>query len=386
MRIALCANGRSPHAQRWANALVVRGHEVAFVWKRDDLAIADLSSFAPSISHYHLPPASLRRPWTAVMALRAARRLAQRVQPQIVHGFYLSSNGLAANAMGVHPLVLTALGSDVLDLRRRGGGSIEQRVADAYTVIRTRAAVTSADVVLADSSPLAEVIRERVPGTVTRIVRFGVDVHRPPESARASWRRRLGIDDGALVLLSSRLVRPHYNIDTIIRALAAIQRRLPNSVLILKELERFSDAAYRQQCLSLIDELGVRDAVRMVGEVDRRELLELHTAADIYVSVPATDGTAVSVLEAMAAGVAIVATDAPGIDPVIMRRDETALLVPIRDSDALASAVVELGLDPERRRTLVDNAHEVVRLYGDFDRELDRATMLYEELIATSKK
>ena len=200
-----------------------------------------------------------------------------------------------------------------------------------------------------------------------------------PPTAPATWRRRLGIDEDAFVLLSSRLVHPRYNIDTIIRALPLVLRGLPRSVLVLKELPRFSDPAYQHFCLELADELGVRDAVRIVGEIERDELLALHAAADVYVSVPRTDGTAVLVLEAMAANVPVVASDVPGIDPVILRHRETALLVPNRDAEALAAAVVAVATDAV---DLVERAGEVVRLHGDFDRELDRAVTVYEELVA----
>jgi glycosyltransferase involved in cell wall biosynthesis len=283
--------------------------------------------------------------------------------------------------MGVRPLVLSALGSDVLDLLPTGEGSIVARAAGIYRARRTRAAVAAADVVFTDSVSLAKTVRERVPGTKTEIVRFGVEVTPPPPSARAAWRKRLGIDDNAFVLLSSRLVRPIYNLDTIVRALPRVRERLPNTVLVLKELPEFSHPDYRRRCLGLADELGVRDAMREIGELERDELLELHAAADVFLSVPDTDGTAVSVFEAMAAGVAVVASDVPGIDPEILRRDETALLVPRRDPAALAAAVVALGTDRERRRGLVEAAKSIVDRYGNFDRELDRAVALYAELL-----
>src|SRR6266480_1766172 len=125
MRIALCANGRLPHAVRWANGLADRGHEVAFVWAREDFAVAGTSEFRSSISHHHdLSPAALSLPWRAPTARREARRLADLLQPDLVHGFYLSSNGLVAYSTGVHPLVLSALGSDVLDLHRSARGPI----------------------------------------------------------------------------------------------------------------------------------------------------------------------------------------------------------------------------------------------------------------------
>src|SRR5438477_59365 len=79
-----------------------------------------------------------------------------------------------------------------------------------------------------------------------------------------------------------------------------------------------------------------------------------------------TDGTAVSVLEAMAAGVPVVASDVPGIDPVILRHRETAILVPPRDPEALAQAVTELSTDVQCRRRITEQALEVVRQYADF--------------------
>lgn len=383
LRIALCVDGRSPHGQRWANGLADRGHEVALIWAEDDLAGTDLSGFRPSITHdAHLRRSQLRRPWCAPIARHTARGLASKLQPDLVHGVYLSVQGWTAHMLGVRPLVLTALGSDVFHLGRSGGSSLAQRTGDVYAVWRTRAAVAAADVVLTDSRALAAALRDNAPATPTRIVRFGVEASQPRPSARLDWRRRLDIDDSAFAILSSRLVRPHYNIDIIIRALPAIRRTLPGAVLILKEQPQFSDPDYRRLCVGLIDELDIGHAVRMIGELDRRQLLELYTAADVYVSVPTTDGTAVSVFEAMAAGVPVVATDVPGIDSAILRRDETALLVPQRDPESLASEIAALGQDAPRRRNLAERGREVVRVHGDFDRELDRAVLLYEELVA----
>jgi glycosyltransferase involved in cell wall biosynthesis len=242
--------------------------------------------------------------------------------------------------------------------------------------------VSASEAVFADSTTLAQVVQRCVPGTPVRIVRFGIDLDRPVRMNGVEWRRRLKLADGAFMILSSRLVRPAYNIDTIIQALPSIRRELPGAVLVLKELPRFSDAAYRNACLELAATLGVRDAVRTVGETSRDELLALQAAADVYVSVPTNDGTAVSVLEAMAAGAAVVATDVPGIDPAILHQEQTALLVPRRDPEALAAAVVRLGRNERLRRRIVGQARRVVERHGDFSRELDRAVLLYEELVS----
>jgi glycosyltransferase involved in cell wall biosynthesis len=385
MRIAVCADGRSTHAKRWANGVAARGHEVALIWRRDEFVEADLPSFAAAITHHVYTPATTARPWMIPLAVPAARRLAWRLRPDLAHGLFLSGHGWAAHGLGVRPLVLSAFGSDLRDLATDEDGSAFERLVHAYIVRRTRAAVAAADVVLADSSAAAEVVRDRVPGTPTRIIRFGADLVSPPESARSSWRRRLGVDDGAFVVLSSRLMRPLYNIDTIIRALPAIRRRVPAATLVVKEVPRFAYPDYRRRCLELIDELGLGDAVRTVGELDHDELVALYAAADVYVSVPDSDATAVSVFEAMAAGVAVVASDAPGTDPAILRQRETALLVRPGDPEALASAVVALGVDADLRRDVTERAREIVTRHGDFERELDRAVLLYEQLVAARR-
>jgi glycosyltransferase involved in cell wall biosynthesis len=311
-----------------------------------------------------------------------AHRLARALRPDIVHGLYLSGYGWTAHALRKRPLVLSALGSDVLDLDRRTALSFPPG-GTAYGVWRTQRAVAAADVVFADSAAIADAVIRHVPGTSTRIVRFGVEIRPATPTARSEWRRRLRVDENDFVVLSSRLIRANYNIDTIIQAFAEIHDRIPGSILVLKENSPLSDVDYRRRCFELIDEFDIDDAVRTVGELEPEELLDLHAAADAYLSVPSRDGTAVSILEAMAAGVAIVATDAPGIDPEILRAEETALLVPPRDSAALASAVVALGRDPELRARLAKRGAEIVRLHGDFDRELDRAVELYEGLVAS---
>jgi glycosyltransferase involved in cell wall biosynthesis len=384
MRVALCADGRSPHTYRWANAVADRGHEVAVVWASEYLTGADLTRYRDSISHHEYVRATPhRRPWMLPLAPVTAHRLSQVLRPDIVHGLYLSGYGWTAHALRMPPLVLTALGSDVLDLDRRTALSFP-RGGTAYGVWRTRRAVAAADVVFADSAAIADAVVRHVPGTNTRIVRFGVEIRPAMPTARSEWRRRLRVDENDFVVLSSRVIQANYNIDTIIRAFAEIHDRIPGSILVLKEYPPASDVEYRRRCFELIDELDIGDAVRTVGELEPEELPDLHAAADVYLSVPSRDGTAVSVLEAMAAGVPNVATDAPGIDPEILRPDETALLVPPGDSAALASAVVALGRDEELRARLVQRATEIVRRYGDFDRELDRAVELYEELVASA--
>src|SRR5262249_40947346 len=155
--------------------------------------------------------------------------------------------------------VLSALGSDVIELEGMFlGTSPMDRIHSAYVARRTRSAVAAADVIFADSTALAERVRRQVPQAQTRIVRFGVDTRPVAQNGREEWRDRLDIDRDAFVLLSSRLVRPNYNIDVIVQALPIIRRDVPNSVLVLKDMPRSSSPEYVRACLETAEELGVR--------------------------------------------------------------------------------------------------------------------------------
>jgi L-malate glycosyltransferase len=386
VRIALFGFGSWPHTQRWANAVADRGHEVVLVWDRREFSDEHLAAYRDSVVHHLHDPPSRDRLMRLPLAARSARRLGEQLRPDLVHALWLSLHGWTAQSSGVRPLVLSALGTDVLELEGMSVGPTPvDRLHAAYMARRTRSAVAAADVIFADSTTLADRVRAQVPNARTEIVRFGVETTDVARRGGAEWRQRLEIDGDAFVLLSSRLVRPNYNIDTIIRALPIIRRKVPNATLILKYVPRASNPDYARVCLELAETLGVLEAVRVVGELERDELLGLHAAADVYVSAPTTDGTAVSVLEAMAAGVPVVATDAPGIDPLILRNDETALLVPVRDPEALAAALGRLVCDDTLRSSLAENALEVVRREGDFDHELDKAVLVYEELISAQR-
>lgn len=97
---------------------------------------------------------------------------------------------------------------------------------------------------------------------------------------------------------------------------------------------------------------GVRARVTMLGTVPNAELPPVHAACDVYLG-PATGGESFGIVlvEAMAAGLPVVASDIPGYDEVV-RRDVDGLLVPPRDPPALATAVARVLDDPALARRL----------------------------------
>lgn len=137
------------------------------------------------------------------------------------------------------------------------------------------------------------------------------------------------------------------------------------------------DGPLRAQLTALIDKLGCADRVRILGFRD--DVPALLAGADGFVLASDTEGLSCSILEAMAAGLPVVATDVGG-NRELVTDGETGYLIPPDDVDALAVALTALAQDPARRKVLAAGALAKVRQQFSIDNTLDAYSALYREL------
>ena len=100
---------------------------------------------------------------------------------------------------------------------------------------------------------------------------------------------------------------------------------------------------------ALIDRLGLRDAVRFVSGVTTEHIVELYAEAEVAVVPSLYEGFSLPAVEAMACGVPLVATTGGAVPEVVGRDNETGLLVPPGDPDALATAILRALADQDLR-------------------------------------
>ena len=201
-----------------------------------------------------------------------------------------------------------------------------------------------ADVLVVPSGYLVEVFR-RV-GIGARVVGNIVDLRQFALRERKSLRP---------IFLSNRNLEVHYNVACVLRAFARIQRRRPEARLIVA-----GDGSQRGALLRLASELGLQN-VEFVGRVTPARMPALYDTADVYLNAPDVDNMPASILEAFASGLPVVTTDAGGI-PHIVRHDETGLIVPRGDHDAMAAAALRLLDDPVGAYRLTCRALDECRL------------------------
>jgi len=173
---------------------------------------------------------------------------------------------------------------------------------------------------------------------------------------RIPYRRRYPV---APRFLSNRNLEPLYNVECVIRAFASVLDRFPAATMTMA-----GDGSERERLTTLAANLGVGHAVEFVGQVRNEDMDGLYDSADVYLNSPNIDNMPGSILEAFAAGLPVVTTNAGGI-PFIVRDGENGSMVTVGDSSALASAAIRLLVDPAHAVTLSDRARaECEALYS----------------------
>jgi glycosyltransferase involved in cell wall biosynthesis len=174
------------------------------------------------------------------------------------------------------------------------------------------------------------------------------------------------------VFLSNRNLEPLYNVGCILRAFAVIQRRFPEAALTVA-----GDGSERAELERLARELGLTNTT-FVGRVGQASMPELYAGSDIYLNSSNIDNMPGSLIEAYAAGLPVVTTDAGGI-PYILSNEETGLMVRCGDHEALAAAAIRLLEDGALAARIIENALAACRTYS-WEAVRDEWLKLYSEL------
>lgn len=187
--------------------------------------------------------------------------------------------------------------------------------------------------------------------------RFGLharSIYNFVETERFRFRERRPLRP---VFLSNRNLEALYNVGCILRAFRIIQKRFPEATLTVA-----GEGRERPELERLARELDLRNT-EFVGRVEQSHMPELCERADIYLNSSDIDNMPGSIIEAYAAGLPVVTTDAGGI-PYILTHEETGLLVRRGDHAALAAAAIRLLEDEELAGRVTRNALAACRKYS----------------------
>ncbi|MEQ1761672.1 MAG: glycosyltransferase family 4 protein [Pyrinomonadaceae bacterium] len=209
----------------------------------------------------------------------------------------------------------------------------------------TKRVLDRADALAAPSRYLAEKVGRR--GHETIVIPNVIDL------AQYTFRERSSIKPR---LLWMRSFHPIYNPEMAIRVFAQLRQILPEAMLTMAGVDKGYETAIKE----IVAELGLTSGVRFPGFLDSAVKAREFSDADIYLSTSRIDNMPVSVVEACAFGVPVVATKAGGI-PFLISDRENGLLVP-DDVDAMTASIKELLDDPDLTSKLSLNGRRLAEL------------------------
>ena len=229
-----------------------------------------------------------------------------------------------------------------------------------------RQAILEPDRILVVSERWREILADEY-RTSAEVVHNGVDVARfrsADPGLAAALRQRAGAADRPLILAVGG-IEPRKGSDTLMAAMAAMSRSAGRTgrrpVLAVVGGHSFQDyREYRDRVLSSLPGLGLRldDDVVLLGTVPDTELPGWYAAADVLAFPSTKEGWGLAVLEAMSAGLPVVASDLP-VFREYLRPGQDALMVPVDDAGALAAALGTVLDDAALAGRLRAAGHEV---------------------------
>ncbi len=277
------------------------------------------------------------------------------------------------------PYVLYVHGKDLMKEERKTARSRRARRTGRWVLAGAAALIANSRATAERAERLLESLDIDPTGKVC-VVHPGTDParFRPDAPGADVWRERLDLQ-GRRVLLSVSRLMARKGIDTALEALARVAPVRPDIVHVIA-----GDGPERARLEGLAAELRVSDRVRFLGAVDDAELPALYAAADIFVlpirEEPDDDeveGFGIVFCEAAAAGLPVIAGNSGGVADAV-RDGETAFLVPPRDADATAAALVRLLDDAELRRAMGRAGREAVESYYHWGRAAAEAWAVLE--------
>lgn len=282
------------------------------------------------------------------------RKAVKKLDPDVLHGQSLTEGGFYATCSGHKVVVNTAWGSDIF---------VDARVFLKRQCIKY--AIKHSELILGECDHIMNEVKKLVPRTDVRKVIFGIDTELFKPNP---------IKHNKFTFLSVRATGGVYNPLMIIQA---FEKANLDAILMMQE--------------PMADVFQVKDYVKSRPELEKKvvwygqraysEMPKLYNSADVGISIPSSDSTSQAMMECMACGVPVVASDIPANREWIAPA-ENGVLVRLGDVSDLSMRMMMMYLAGEKLLvSLGQEARNTIRENADFNTEMRKAERVYKEVL-----
>ncbi len=368
MRIIYFSQDYTPHDYRFLEKLAQTPHEVWHLRFEANTAPFEARPVPPGIKvidwmgnkTYQL------RWWGKLKLFLDFRRILRQIHPDLVHAGPVQSCGFFTALAGFKPLLLMSWGSDILT---KANQNALWRWITKFTLRR-------AALIACDCLAVRDSILQLVNYPTDRIIVFpwGVDLEQfRPVSSQLKLRDKLGWKDNK-VIVTTRSLEPIYGIKVFLEAVKEMVAKAPDTRILM-----LGGGSLESEVKAFIAQYNLGHVFHLTDRVPHDQLPHYFNEADVYVSSSYSDGTSVSLLEAMACKLPVIVTDLPSnrewVTPGI-----NGWLVPSGDSHALSSAMLEALQQNGKLKVMAETNMHVAHEKADWDRNSAVLLKAYEQL------
>lgn len=280
MKICYIANSDISHTAKWVSYFVEKGHEVHVISHRD--------TPIPGAKVYYLDY-NIKN---FILMASEVHKIIKKIKPDVLHAHQANTCGLYAASMKGYDFMVSAWGSDILVAPKK---SPLMKWIVKYVLKRAKYITSDAEY-MSD-----EIIR--LGGDKNNVYTFPMGV----EEEIFEYKHLYKTESPELNIISIRKLEKIYRIDILIRGFYEALKVRKNMNLTIA-----ASGSQEQKLKNLVLELGIEKKVKFTGRYNPDKVGKLLVDNDVFVSIPESDSTSVSLLEGMAVGLFPVLSDLPG--------------------------------------------------------------------------
>jgi glycosyltransferase involved in cell wall biosynthesis len=243
----------------------------------------------------------------------------------------------------------------------------------------TRYTLKHSDWLFCDCDAVKDAVRRMVAYPDERILKipWGIDLKTLHSGkTTGSIREELGWS-ASFIVLSTRMWEDLYGIDTLLSAFTTAYRRNPALRLLLP-----GDGSRAQHIRKFIHDHGLNEVIHMPGVIANDRIPDYFSASDLYVSCSFSDGTSVSLLEAMGHGLPVLVSDIPGNREWVVH-NENGWLAEAGNGQAFSEGVVTASrLNEKKRKEISEKNRAIIETRADWDKNSHQLLHLYDAIEA----
>lgn len=363
MRVLYFTRDYTPHDHRFLSALAKTEHQVFFL---------RLERRGHQQEDRPLPPEVEQIVWRGgqkparrkdgLALLADLKRVIRQVRPDVIHAGPIQTCALLAALSGFRPLVSMSWGSDLLKDADR----------DCAWRWATRYALKHSAVLVGDCRAVQEKAAQfGFPAEQVVLFPWGVDLQQFAPGQVENVRQRRNWQK-SFVVLSLRSWEPLYGVDNVVRAFARAAQVEPALRLLL-----LGNGSQAQIIRRTVMQYELQERVNYGGQVSNKDLAQIYHAADLYVSASHSDGSSVSLMEALGCGLPVLVSDIPGNREWITDGQE-GWLFPNGDEEALAEGMLRAARQPEILDNMRIASRRLAEERADWNKNFQKLLEAYE--------